>query len=44
MSYIKENVVFESVAGSTTVKITMVLFGAIRLNPFTFEIKRKNSV
>lgn len=44
MHYIKENVIFETVAGSTIIKIAMVLFGAIRPNPFTSEIKRKNSV
>lgn len=27
-----------------SVKIAMALFGAIRPNPFTFEIKRKDSV
>lgn len=42
MHYIKENVIFET--GSTTIKIAMMLFGAIRPNPFTSEIKRKNSV
>lgn len=44
MRHIKESVIFEIVAGTTAVKIAMALFGAIRPNPFTFEIKRKDSV
>lgn len=42
--HVKENIILEIVAGTTAVKIAMVLFGAIRPNPFTFEIKRKDNV
>lgn len=44
MRHMKENVIFEIAARSSAVKIAMALFGAIRPNPFTFEIKRKDSV
>lgn len=44
MRCIKENAVFEIAAGNTAIKTALALFGAIRPNPFTFEIKRKGSV